>query len=367
MNISNKKIRVLIVEDSPAVIELLKAIIGDDPRLEVAAAVETGERALEIVPRLRPDVISLDIRLPGINGFEVTQWVMQNHPTPIVVVSASVESEELKISMNALRAGALAVVEKPLGVMDANFENFARRICDQLYIMSEIKVVKQRLPRSIRFPGNNGAPPPSPPPAVSPSPVPSAGTGSINYKLLCIAASTGGPNAILEVLSRLPEKFPLPILLVQHITQSFLDGFVAWLDSMCSFKAVMLSGPTVPRPGHIYMAGPDTHLVVKGGKISMDGSAEVCRQRPSANVLFHSVARQYGPSSLAVLLTGMGEDGAEGLKAIKDAGGYTIAEDESSAVVFGMPRAAIENGGACEALPVQRIAPRILQLIPGFE
>jgi two-component system chemotaxis response regulator CheB len=353
------KIRVMIVEDSLAVMELLKAIIGSDPRLEVAAAVDSGEEALEILHRAEPDVISLDIRLPGINGFEVTQEVMRRRPTPIVVVSASVEAEDLKISMNALRAGALAVVEKPEGVTHEDFETIAQHLCTQLVIMSEVKVVKQRIQRKIDLPAGrkNGH-------------VEAAGLfrpvqampGGGNFKVLGLCASTGGPNALMEILGKLPRDFPLPVLVVQHITQSFLDGFVSWLGSLCELPVVMVEHKETMRPGKIYVASPDRHLLVEMTAARSYPGPPVCQQRPSATVLFQSMAEHYRQNALGVLLTGMGEDGAEGLKAIKDAGGYTIAEDQTTAVVYGMPGTAVRIGAACESLPLPQIAPRLLEL-----
>ena len=355
-----KKIRVMIVEDSPTVTELLKAIIGGDPRLEVAAAVSSGEEALEIIEKVKPDVISMDIRLPGIDGFITTQRVMQNFPTPVVVVSASVESEELKISMNALRAGALAVLEKPVGFTQQDFEKIAQHLCTQLVIMSEVKVVRQRFNRNLDLPSARGkrAAAPATPPTRKEFP-------ALDRKLtiMGIAASTGGPNALLEVINKLPGDFPLPILLVQHITQSFHEGFVQWLNSLCPFPVVMVNGKHIPEPGKIYTAMPDHHLTVNKGFLESTQGAPVSRQRPSATVLFRSLAESYNKHALGVLLTGMGDDGAEGLKAIRDAGGYTIAEDESTAVVYGMPASAVRLGAVCESLPLPQITPRILEII----
>jgi two-component system chemotaxis response regulator CheB len=300
----------------------------------------------------------MDIRLPGIDGFMATQRIMQQFPTPIVVVSASVESQELKISMNALRAGALAVLEKPVGITQQDFEKIAQHLCTQLVIMSEIKVVRQRFARNLDLPLPKGKRAPAPPMEKNKFP-------ALERKLtiMGIAASTGGPNALLEVLCKLPRDFPLPILLVQHITRSFHEGFVQWLNSLCPFQVVMVADKQIPEPGKIYTSLPDHHLVIDQGFLVSHPGAAVSRQRPSATVLFRALAENYHRHVLGVLLTGMGDDGAEGMKAIKDAGGYTIAEDESTAVVYGMPASAVRIGGVCESLPLPLIAPKILEII----
>ena len=346
-----KKIKVMIVEDSAVITELLRHIIESDPRLEVVGTALSGEAALEMLARVNPDIISLDIRLPGMNGFEVTRWIMENKPTPIVVISASVEDEDLKISMNALQAGALSVLEKPLGASHADYAALAKTICNQLVIMSEVRVIQQRnrlRPTGVTAERKR---------ILFPTPVPG------DYRIMGIAASTGGPGALVKVIGKLPADFPLPILLVQHIGTTFLEGFASWFQTNCKFSVHIARDALLLQPGCIYMAAPDRHLVIRKGLVVSEDGPTVCSQRPSANVLFDSIAKIFGKSALGVLLTGMGEDGALGLKSIKDAGGYTIVEDESTAVVYGMPEAAVRLGGACESMPVHEISPRIMQLV----
>jgi len=349
-----KKTRVLIVEDSQVIREFLQHIITRDPRLEVVAAVGTAEEALRIFNGAAPDVISMDIRLPGMSGFEATRRIMSETPTPVVVVSASVESEDLKITMNALQAGALAVVEKPVGSTHADYEVLSERLCTQLAIMSQVKVVRQRLNGGSHLGLDAGRE------KKTATPIPS--TAPEDIRLLGIVASTGGPSALIPVLNGLGRDFPLPILLVQHITTSFLGGFISWLESVCPFSAVIATDGKLPAPGKIYLAPADQHLRVASGYLRVDSGQPVCAQRPSGTVLFQSMARSLGPRSVGVLLTGMGDDGAEGLLELRTAGAYTIAEHESTAVVNGMPGAAVRLGAACEVLPLSEIAPRILQL-----
>ena len=347
-----KKIRVMIIEDSPSVREMLIYIINNDPRLEVAAVAESGEKAIKIINRVRPDVISMDIRLPGIDGFETTKMIMKMQPTPIVIVSASVEKEDLKISMNALKAGALSVAEKPVSVNQPSFNQFAEKICTQLAIMSEVKVVSQRLSRERR-----------PAPAAFKSTDQQRIEQNGSFSWLGLVASTGGPKALSIILGSLPYDFPLPVFVVQHITETFHQGFVRWLGSNTSLPVVMVEKPAPITPGTVYLPSPDHHLIVQNHTVKNDHGPLVCRQRPSGTVLFNSMASQGGKQSIGILLTGMGEDGAEGLKSIKDAGGYTIAEDESTSVVYGMPAAAAAIGASCESLPLDKIASRILDIL----
>jgi len=350
-----QRIRVMIVEDSRPVREMLEYIIGNDPRLEVAASVGSAEEALRKLHKISPDVISMDIRLPGMNGFEATQRIMAEKPTPIVVVSASVESEELKISMNALRAGALSVMEKPVSTSHQDYAALAERLCTQLVIMSKVRVIRQRVRRDLRLQGSASVKAARAEPVIPPV----AGT----FQMLGIVASTGGPNALVKVLEGLGRNVPVPVLLVQHITPSFLKGFVSWLNGISPLPVREAVDGQLPQAGHIYVAPADLHLIVDRGRLRMDNSEPVCVQRPSGTVLFRSMARCVGANCLGVLLTGMGEDGAAGLRDIREAGGYTIAEDESTAVVYGMPAAAVRMGAVCESLPLDEIAPRVLQLL----
>lgn len=340
-----KKIRVLIVEDSKVMRQFLEHLIARDPRLEIAAAVETAEEALEILERVSPDVISMDIRLPGMNGFEATERIMRERPTPVVVVSASVAQPDLQITWNALQAGALAVLEKPAGTTSNEYEAHAERLCTQLAIMSQVKVVRRRY--ELR-----------PPVRVDRRPVHSL----MGYRLLGVVSSTGGPSALIKLLCGLGPDFPLPILLVQHIAASFLEGFASWLESVCPFSVEIVKDRTVTAPGKVYLATHDHHLRAEQGFVRADRGHPVCAQRPSGTVLFESMAGSCGGQALGVLLTGMGEDGAEGLLRLRQSGGYTIAEDESTAVVYGMPAEAVRLGGVSESLPLPAIAPRILEL-----
>lgn len=348
------RIRVMIVEDSAVVRELLCHIIGEDPRFEVVAAVDSAEAALANLDAVRPDVITLDIRLPGMNGLEATLQIMARRPTPIVVVSANVESDELNIAMNALRAGALTVVEKPVGVTDEDYGVIADDLRNQLAIMSQVKVLRQVRRRPLSFgPARDDEPAFAGPP---PSPL-------IQPEVLGIVASTGGPNALSVLLGGLGADFPLPIIVVQHITPSFNDGFAAWLRDVVRLPVSVARDGDEVVPGQVHLPPADHHLRLSKGRLFLDRGPPVSNQRPSGTKLFASLAGELGNRAVGVLLTGMGNDGAEGLLAMRRAGAFTIVEDKSTAVIFGMPEAALRLGAAAETLPLPMIAARVREIV----
>lgn len=355
-----RKIRVLVVEDSPVVQQLLAHVIGEDPRLELAGIAASGEQALRMVVSLKPDVVSLDIRLPGIDGFAVTERLMREHPVPIVVVASDVR--DLDIPMRALQAGALAVVEKPGSMARADYQTVARHLCTQLTIMSQVKVIRQRgRPRNgdEEPVGTNGrrrgasvpTPPPLPPSVVK-----------RQFRALGITASTGGPAALVKLLRGLPTNFPLPVFVVQHIGAPFVAGFASWLGSVTPLPVALASdGPH--RPGHVYVAPGELHLTAEPGGMRLVHGDPVCGQKPSGDVLFSSLASAFGAAAIGVLLTGMGEDGARGLTDMHRAGAYTIAEHASTAVIHSMPGTAVRLGGVTEELPIDKVAARLLELV----
>jgi two-component system chemotaxis response regulator CheB len=351
-----KKIRVMIVEDSAVVSALLEYCIGRDPRLEVSATAASAEEALGMLERrspdvIGPDVIAMDIRLPGMDGLEATRRIMSRNPVPIVVVAASMESGKWNtIPMEALRAGALTVLEKPAGTTNADYQRLAERLCTQLVIMSQVKLVRRN--GRCNFPAADGWTPPA---WIGP-----AG----RFRMLGITCSTGGPQALVQLLGALGEAFPLPILLVQHMTASFIQGFAAWLESVCPFRARVVKDGSIPVAGTVHMAPADRHLRLDSGRLRLEAGVPISFQCPSGTVLFQSMARDLGAAALGVLLTGMGDDGALGLLDIRRAGGYTIAEDESTAVVYGMPGAAVRIQAVWESLPLPAIAARVLELAP---
>lgn len=337
-------IRVMIVEDSAVVRALLVHIVSADPRLSVAAAVASAEEAIAALPAVRPDVISMDIRLPGMDGLEATRRIMAERPTPIVVISASIEKASLGSTMAALSAGALSVVEKPVGLSGRDYEPIAREICTQLAIMSQVAVVRRRM----RTPSSGEAPPPRP---------------RREPRLIVCAASTGGPQALARLFAALPADLALPVLLVQHMGTAFMDGFARWLDGVVPQRVLIAQAGAQPRPGEIHVAPGDRHLRLDAeGRLLIDSDPPIAGQRPAATALFASAADALDGAAIGVVLTGMGSDGADGVRALLAAGGAVIAEHENSAVVYGMPAAAVRAGAL--ALPLDLIAPHLLRSIP---
>jgi two-component system chemotaxis response regulator CheB len=342
-----KKIRVLVVDDSVTVRKRLVEVLGADPELEVIAEADDGKTAIELCQSLRPDVITLDMMLPVMTGLAATEYIMAHCPTPIVIVSASTNRGELFRTYEALAAGAVDVLEKPTG-LEAN-DDWERKLVATVKLVSRIKVIthlRGRLRPSVA------------PGAVQPAP----DRGRPACRLVAIGASTGGPAAIVDILRGLPSGFPLPILLVIHIGAPFAAALADWLDSTSALRvAYAKDGDVIPPvgQGRVVMAPPDRHLVVRGDRLRLTTDPERHSCRPSVDELFESLAREVGGRCAACLLTGMGRDGAAGLLAIRRAGGTTIAQDEATSVVFGMPREAILLDAAERVLALGQIAPEL--------
>ncbi|MBS0631938.1 MAG: chemotaxis-specific protein-glutamate methyltransferase CheB [Verrucomicrobia bacterium] len=350
------RLRVLVADDSVTVRKRIVDVLSALPDFEVVSEAADGREAIEACARLRPDVVTLDMMMPVMTGLAATEYIMAYCPTPILVVSASTNRGELFKTYEALAAGALDVLEKPLG--DETDAAWEQKLASTLRLLSRIKVITHPRGRLATFRENTGARPvaPLPPvPALTPC------------RLVAIGASTGGPGAVVDILRNLPAGFSLPLLVVIHISSAFGAGFADWLNGLSPFPvAFARHGERLPAPGscRVILAPPDEHLVVREDRIWLTRDAERHSCRPSVDVLFESVARELGPQAAACLLTGMGRDGAEGLLAIRLAGGITFAQDESSSVVFGMPREAIRLGAASQVLRLDQIAPALAALNP---
>lgn len=348
---STGRIRVLVVDDAltvrKAIVEILEAA-----GLEVVGEASDGRTAIELCQRLRPDVITMDMMLPVMTGVAATEYIMAFMPTPILIVSASTNRGELYRTYDALAAGAVDVLEKPDGTQDD--ESWPQRLVSAVRMVARIRVVTH--PRA-RLAGYRR----DPEPAVGLSP-PSSGR---RPRVAAIGASTGGPGAVLTILRALPEDFDLPILLVIHVAEPFGVAMAEWFDAQTRFTVRHpKDGETLPQRGDgiVLMAIPDRHMLVSDGRILLGDGPERASCRPSVDVLFESLASARELETVACLLTGMGKDGAVGLQAIRQAGGHTIAQDEHTSVVFGMPGEAVRIGAATEVLPIDRIAARLAEL-----
>jgi two-component system, chemotaxis family, protein-glutamate methylesterase/glutaminase len=339
------RLRVLVVEDSPVARRLIVHILNEDPDLEVVAEAADGHEAVVLTARYRPDVIVMDVVMPTMNGLEATRRIMAQTPTPIVLVTAGYDPED-GMSFDALQAGALVLLAKPPGPQASTFSQETATFRMTVKLMAEVKLVRRRAGRR-------------PPPAAASltadaSPVSAPGRA---VEIVAIAASTGGPAALATILGDLPATTPVPVLVVQHITAGFHHGLVSWLASVSKLEVRLATDGQPLRPGQVLVAPSDAHLGVNGrGRVALSSDPPIGGHRPSATHLFRSVAKGYGSAAVAAILTGMGDDGVAGLRALKEAGGLVLAQDESTSVVYGMPREAAVLGVVDRVLPVGQVA-----------
>ena len=341
-------IRVLIAEDSVTVRELLVAILSADPEIEIAGTAKNGREAIEMTRHLRPDVVTMDVNMPEVDGFEATKQIMIETPTPIVIISASVDVRDVTISMDALRAGALALLQKPLGANAPDFQEVARHLTSTVKAMAGVKVIRHSPANHLARTAN----------------IPRVGSA----RVIAIAASTGGPAALARILADLPAQFPLPILVVQHISSGFANGLASWLNTVCPLTVKVAKDGDPLIGSTVYLAGDGAHLGVGGNfRIELGDAGPVGGFRPSATYLFESVAAAFGSSVVALVLTGMGQDGVAGLHAVRSAGGSILAQDERSSIVFGMPGVAIAQGLVDEVLPLSLIGNRLMKIVANTQ
>ena len=331
------RIKVLVAEDSPSR-EFLLGILRADPLLKIVGTAADGLEALEAVRKYQPDLITMDINMPRLNGLEATRRIMETKPTPIIIVSANVDPREVTTTFNALDAGALGVFARPYGHGHPNHERSAQEPLDAVKLMSEVKVVR-RWPRA--------APVPARTPALSPGQEWSSPSSVI--QVVAMGASTGGPAALRRILTALPASFPLPILVVQHIAAGFTAPFAEWLNQVTGLPIRLARDGEQLAPGRVYLAPDDLHMAVKSfHQLTVYTGPIEAGARPSVNHLFRSVAAVYGPAAIGILLTGMGEDGAAALLEMRRQGALTVAQDAASAVVHGMPGEAIRLQAASQ-------------------
>ena len=351
MTLSPPKIRVLIVDDSPVAVALLKRELAKAPDIEIVGTARHGGEALEMIPLLNPSVVCTDYHMPVMDGLELTREIIARYPLPILVLSISVEDGSLNV-FNLLNAGAIDVVSKPNLENESTYAALSSQIAAKIRILSGVRVFRRLKPK---------APETAPPgktlfiPDLK-SPV----------RLVVIGASTGGPQALQTILKQLPAEFAAPVVCVQHISEGFLDGLVQWLNSSSHLDVRTARGGEPPAPGTVSFPREGTHLTFDDKGRFLVSTAPLCDgHRPSVTVTMRSAAERFGRSVVGVLLTGMGSDGAEGMTDIMNAGGITIAQDEESSIIFGMPRQAIERGAALHVLPLDDIAPALIRLQNG--
>lgn len=339
-------IRVMVVEDSPTARALMVEILQSDPDINVVAEATHGGEAVELSSKLRPDLITMDIHMPIMDGFTATKHIMARSPTPIIIVSSSTSGPDVEHSLNAIQAGALMVLPKPDNPASARFDYRRNELLTMAKAMASVKVVRRW----------TTAPPPPPQARVKPA----AG----NVRIVAIAASTGGPAALHRIFTSLPRDFRVPIVVVQHITAGFIGGLADWLRASCPLDVTVGEHGEELKAGHVYLAPDTRHLgVTSTGRVAISDEAPRNGFRPSGDYLFQSVAAAYGSSVAGVVLTGMGSDGVDGLRAVKAAGGHVLAQDEASSIVYGMPKEAVAAGVVDSVLNLDDLAPRLVQLL----
>jgi two-component system chemotaxis response regulator CheB len=336
------RIRVLIVDDSALVQEILRSILGLDSELEVVGFAGNGEKALEQTRELRPDIIVMDIDMPGMNGLAATEKIMAYCPTPILILTSMDRAE---VAFEAMSKGAVEVVEKP--ELD---DEKCRELASRIKLIAGVNVVTHiggRRSGTEQF--GSGYPEPS-------APGERRRARAHRGKVIGIGSSTGGPQVLERILSGLPRGLPASILVVQHIGDGFVPVLTKWLDGSAQIRVKEAEDSELLAPGIAYVAPSNVHLELAHDRIALTDGPPLGGHRPSVDVLLSSVATHYGKRGVAVILSGMGRDGAQGARAIRDAGGYTMAQTEDTCVVFGMPKAAIELDGVDRVLNPEEIA-----------
>lgn len=326
-----RPIRVLVVDDSPTMVNTMATLLSQDSRIEVVGRAGDGNRAVSLARLLLPDVITMDLLLPGLDGPAAIAAIMADAPARILVVSA-VADQGADLGFQAIRAGALELIAKPSVNSGEELRKWGRELVNSICLMAEVPVISRRVRREVALP------------------LPSTGA---RVDIFGLAASTGGPPALAEILSRLPKELPVPLVVAQHITEGFTPGMVRWLSQVTPLGVAIVRDGERLEPGKVYFPLDGHDLFIERGL------ARLSRTRggpcPSGDLLLTSLARVYGRRAGAGVLTGMGDDGARGLLEIRRAGGVTCAQDEATSVVFGMPKAALDIGATEQALPLSAV------------
>lgn len=348
-------IRILIVDDSVSVRELLFRYFSDQEDMEVVGMAATGKKALEMVQSCQPDVVTMDIHLPDIDGFKVTRRIMENSPLPIVIISSVVSPSDSDSGFRALDSGALTMLDKP-SLSDPSFEDRMNEIIYTVRLMSEVKVVRRRGKSSDSGSGRVQRQ------LSSVDPVLPYGNKE-NIKLICIGVSTGGPQALKKILSSLPASYPIPIVVIQHMSKGFLDGMVSWLDNTINLSVKAAVAGEAANSGTVYFAPEDKHLLISSD-LTLSYSLPKFSDGiiPSVGVTFSSAAKNLRSKAVGIIMTGMGRDGAAELLEMRKAGAYTVAQNKESCIVFGMPGEAVRLGAAVDVLSLEAISEELLNL-----
>ena len=341
-------IKVLIVDDSALMRALLTEIIGGAPDLEVVGSAPDAIAAREMIKSLNPDVLTLDVEMPKMDGLEFLERLMKLRPMPVVMIS-SLTARGSEVTLKALELGAVDFVAKPRAESISLLQGYTEEIRDKIRAAKDAHLQRPSAPKTIA--------------RSAEAPLAGASSRVLNEKIIAIGASTGGTEAIKDVLIRLPAQVP-GIVMVQHMPETFTPSFAKRLDSLGALRVVEAQGGERIQPGHAYLAPGHSHMTIKrvgaGWVTELSKSEPVNRHRPAVDVLFQSVAKEVGKNAVGVILTGMGKDGAQGMLAMRQAGAWNIGQDQESCVVYGMPREAAIVGAVDEVVSLNDVAARIL-------
>ena len=340
VNTSSSKVRVLIVDDSAFMRKVLETILSSDPQLQVAGHAKDGREAVALAESLRPDVITMDINMPHMDGLQATAQIMTTNPRPIVIVSS--ESRDGAAStLRALELGAIEFIAKPSSGVDLDMQSVREELLRKVKMAAKVRVVRtaSRLAAALQLPSQAPA---TPRPALPQNHAPSS--SDQRFPVVVLAASTGGPATVMRLAPGFTKDFPAAVILVQHMPAAFTTQFAAQLAEFTEIRVEEAEAGDTIQPGHLYLCPGAQHLRVSPlGRIQLDAtSGRIAGYLPNIDVTMESVAAYGGALSIGVVLTGMGNDGALGAKAIKKAGGHVIAQDEATSVIFGMPAEAIK-------------------------
>jgi two-component system, chemotaxis family, protein-glutamate methylesterase/glutaminase len=353
-----KPIRVLVVDDSAFMRKVLGAIISSDPQLEVCGEAREGREAVAQLQSLNPDVISMDINMPHMDGLQATEIIMSSNPHPILIVSSE-SRQGAEVTLKALQLGAIDFVAKPSGGIDFDMSSVKDELCRKLKMAAKVRVVRTAA-RSVGQPKDERSSDRSPAakngkttPAALPS---SVFKGAGRFPIVVVASSTGGPATLMKFVPSFPQDFPGAVILIQHMPGNFTSQFSKQLAEVSQIKVKEAEGGEIVVPGQLYVCPGSHHLRLSAtGRVVLEDGARTSGYRPCADLTLESVVAYCGAHTVAVVLTGMGNDGSKGVQAVKAAGGHVIAQDESTAVIFGMPQEAIKTGAVDQILPIDAI------------
>ena len=358
---SNKKFRVLVVEDSAFMRKVLENIFNSDPQLQVVGHAKDGHEAVAMAESLKPDVVTMDINMPRVDGLQATEQIMSRNPRPIVIVSSD-SKEGAATTLRALELGAIEFVGKPSSGIDLDMNSVKDELLYKVKMAAKVRVV-----RTAAVPKPISHPKPSSSSAEQLAPAHAVNAKDQRFPVVVLVASTGGPATVMRLAQGFTREFPAAVILVQHMPATFTSQYAAQLSEFTGIRVKEAEANEALQPGTLYICPGSHHLrVTPAGRIQLDNSGRINGYLPSMDLTMESVAAFAGPMSIGAVLTGMGTDGARGAQAIKKAGGLVLAQDEATAVIFGMAAEAIKTGAVDKVLPIDEIYAAIEKRVVGI-